>query len=135
MSAQTNIRPVDTELTAAKPTDLDDAVTRAMDALTSAMAMASDRPDVIEDAITAWRDRSVEDGREEAVADVMADVVTDAIRQAVEHRDGRSAVRVTFNRGARLTFSWLSNSYDRQDGNFRRMIARAVERALDGEVE
>lgn len=110
--------------------NLDELVDTAMNALTFAMWISGTEPHEIEDAISAWRAKVIDNGTEEVVAEVMADVVTDAIRQAVEHREGRRSVRVLPERGQRLTFSWLPED-GQPDEHFARMVEQAVKSCLE----
>ncbi len=110
--------------------DLDAKITEALDALTSAMWMSGARPDEIEDAITEWRDRAVNDeGRDEDAADVIADVITDAFRQAVEHRTGHRSVRIVPDRGTRFTFTWHPDEMP-MSREFEQLVLRATKDAV-----
>lgn len=109
--------------------DADDTVHMLMDDFLSAV-MEIGNLTRIEDAITAWRDTTTNDGvHDEALIDLLADVMVDAVRQIEDRREKRSAVRITEPDGMRLTFSWIEGEGPRSR-EVEQQIIRSVEAAL-----
>lgn len=108
---------------------LDNAIATALNALTDAMWLSSTTPDQIADAIVAWRDCSIEEGRDKTATEVMSTVVADAIWQANEHRTRLHSIRIISPRGERVLFTWDAEGGD-PGAEFERAVTRAVQSAL-----
>lgn len=109
--------------------EADDTIHMLMDDFQSAVTEIGNLTR-IEDAITAWRDRTTNDGvHDEALIDLLADVMIDAVRQIEDRREKRSAVRITEPDGSRITFSWTDGEGPRSR-EFEQQIIRSVKAAL-----
>jgi len=94
-----------------------------------AAVTACENADQIEDAVSAWRDRTInDDDHSRELVDLVADVMTDAVRQLGERQEKRNAIRITKPDGTRLTFSWIDD--EEPSDTFNKAVLGAVKRAL-----